>query len=140
MLHVSFGVSQRRSGLVLGMHRSTLCYQPTLEVKDALLRKRMEEIAAVRVWYGYKRITTLLRRESWNVNSKRVYWIYKLAGLSLRGKRPRRSRSAAHREVAPLAAALNRAWSMDFLSDGRRFRILSALAVFDWECLALHPA
>ena len=137
-------MSENRSGKVLGMHRSTLRYQPTLPIKDAPLRKRIEEIAAVRVRYGYKRITTLLKRESWDVNHKRVYRIYKLAGLNLRGKRPKRSRAAAHREVAPPATAPNEAWSMDFLSDalfdGRRFRILSVLDVFHRECLALQPA
>ena len=75
------------------MHRSTLRDQSTLHVKDALLKKRIEEIACVRVRYGYKRITTLLRRENWLVNHKRVYRIYKQAGLNLRSKRPRRSRA-----------------------------------------------
>ena len=87
------------------MHRSTLRYQSTLGVNGAPLKKRIEEIAGVHIRFGYKRITTLLRREKWLVNHKRVYRIYKQAGLSLRSKRPRRSRAAVHREVVPEATA-----------------------------------
>jgi putative transposase len=52
------------------------------------LRKRIREIAEVRVTYGYRRITVLLRREGWHVNAKRTYRLYKEDGLDLRRKRP----------------------------------------------------
>lgn len=55
--------------------------------------------SGVRVRYGNMRITTLLRRETWMVNHKRVHRIYKQAGSNLRNKRPRRSSAAAHREA-----------------------------------------
>ncbi|MBN1368484.1 MAG: IS3 family transposase [Dehalococcoidales bacterium] len=37
---------------------------------------RINEIAKVRVRYGYKRIYVLLQREGWRINHKRVYRIY----------------------------------------------------------------
>ncbi len=49
------------------------------------LRTRIREITEVRVSYGYRRITVLLRREGWRVNAKRVYRLYKEEGLGLRG-------------------------------------------------------
>ena len=58
------------------------------------LRTRIREIAEVRVSYGYRRITVLLRREGWRVNAKRTYRLYKEEGLGLRRKRPKRRRSA----------------------------------------------
>jgi putative transposase len=58
---------------------------------QAPLRMRIREIAAVRVRYGYQRI----------LNRKRVYRLYKLEGLNLRRKRPRRHVSAAHQERIP---------------------------------------
>lgn len=126
------------------MHRSTLRYQSTLHNKDAPLKKRIEEIAGVRVRYGYQRITTLLRREKWLVNHKHVYRIYKQVGSDLRSKSPRRSRAALHGEAVPDATGPNEVWTMDCLTDalfdGRRFRILSVLDMFHRECLALHPA
>ena len=45
-------------------------------MNDAL-RHRIKEIAASRIFFGYRRITVLLRREGWKVNSKRVYRLYK---------------------------------------------------------------
>ena len=40
---------------------------------DSALCIRIGEIAAVKRRYGYRRIHTLLRREGWGVNRKRVY-------------------------------------------------------------------
>lgn len=62
-----------------------------------MLKKRIHEIASVRVRYGCERIFTLLRREGWKDNHKRVHRLYKEEGLNLRSKRPRRSKTAAHR-------------------------------------------
>lgn len=61
--------------------------------------------------YGCKRITTLVKREQWDVNHMRVYRIHELAGLNLRGKRTKRSRAVAHHEVAPHVTAQNEEWA-----------------------------
>lgn len=63
--------------------RSAWYYQPR-ENDDAPLLRRMEEIAAVRVRYGFWRIFWLLRREGWKVNHERVYLLHCQAGLNLR--------------------------------------------------------
>ncbi len=61
---------------MIGAHRSAIRYQPKRPLLDAPIRKRMEEIAAVRIRYGYRRIHILLQREGWRVNSKRVYPVF----------------------------------------------------------------
>ena len=61
------------------------------------LKSRIQEIANVRIRYGYLRIHALLRREGWQVNLKRVYRLYREMGLSLRMKRQRRHRTAKRR-------------------------------------------
>lgn len=33
----------------------------------------LRELAAIRVRFGYRRLTVMLRREGWRVNPKRVY-------------------------------------------------------------------
>ncbi len=67
--------------------------------------------------------------------------LYRMDGLSLRLKRPRRNVSAANRERQPAAAAPNEMWSMDFVSDalfdGRRFRALTVVDAFTREALAI---
>ena len=112
------------------VYRSLFRYQPQAD-DQAFLRKRIREIAATRVRYGYKRIHVLLRREGWPFNAKRVYRLYCEEGLHLRNKRPRRHVSAAHRQERPLASHPNESWSMDFVSDalfdGRRLRALTVI-------------
>ena len=41
------------------------------------MRPRLRELARIRVRYGYRRLTVLLRREGWAVNAKRVYRLYR---------------------------------------------------------------
>jgi hypothetical protein len=78
------------------------------------------------------------------VNHKRVLRLYREEGLSLRQKKPRRRRSAARREGRPAPQAPNELWAMDFMHDtlasGRAMRVLTAIDVYTWECLALEPA
>jgi putative transposase len=52
---------------VISISRSVFRYRSTRDGQVAL-RMRINEIAAVRVRYGYKRIHVLLRREGWGIN------------------------------------------------------------------------
>jgi putative transposase len=71
-LQVGFRVSERRACRVIGYRRSR--YRVRCRAQDQPpLRARIREIAAARVRYGYRRVHTLLRREGWPVNIKRVY-------------------------------------------------------------------
>ena len=89
----------------------------------------MKDIAFSRIRYGYRRIWTMLRREGFTDNHKRVYRIYRQEGLNLRTKRPRRNRSAAQRQERIELTGMHQVWSMDFVADqlfnGKRFRILT---------------
>ncbi len=126
-LRVGFQVSERRACRAFGWHRTTCRYRSRRQ-DQAPLRQRIREIAAVRVRYGYRRIHTLLRREGWPVNHKRVYRLYRLEGLSLRLK-VRKKRVSALRPILAAPTAPNEQWSMDFVSDslydGRCFRALT---------------
>jgi putative transposase len=120
---------------------SSFYYRPHRR-DDQAIRLRIKEIAKTRVRYGYLRIFTLLRREGWRDNRKRVYRIYREEGLNLRSKRPRRRRSAAHREGRPEITFVNQYWSMDFVSDalfdGRKFRALTIVDNYSRRCMAIH--
>jgi putative transposase len=70
-LQVGFRVSERRACRVIGYRRSSYRYRSRAKDQSAL-RQRICAIAAVRVRYGYRRIHTLLLREGWQVNHKRV--------------------------------------------------------------------
>lgn len=141
-LRSHYGVSERRACLVVGQPRSVQWYRSRRPPQDAL-KRRIKELAEVRVRYGYKRIHVLLRREGWQINHKRVQRLYCELGLQLRSRRPRRHVSAAHRQPPKrLARRTNEAWGMDFMADqlvdGRRIRLLTVVDVCTRECLAIE--
>jgi putative transposase len=107
------------------------------------LRTRIKELAAQRPRWGYRQIHTLLQREGWLVNRKRVQRLYREEGLAVRRKGKKR-RSQAPRPVREPLGGPNERWSMDFvqdtLSNGRRFRCLTIMDEFSRECLAIHVA
>jgi putative transposase len=105
------------------------------------LRERIEEIAALKRRYGYRRVYLRLRREGWAVNRKHVYRIYREAGLAVR-RRKRKLIGLVERKPLPKPVAANLSWSMDFVSDGladgRRLRCLTIVDDCTRECLAIE--
>ena len=134
----NFGVT-RACGLV-GISRSLYRYR-SKRSDSAALRMRIEEIAAIKRRYGYRRVYVRLRREGWQVNRKRVYRIYRDAGLAVR-RRKRKRIGPVERKPLPKPMAANVSWSMDFASDGlaggRRFRCLNIVDDFTRECVAIE--
>lgn len=105
---VAYALRQAESGTPvteicrkLGISEQTFYRYRSRRPEQAPLRRRIREIAAVRVRYGYRRIHTLLRREGWRINHKRVYRLYRFEGPSLRLK--------AHKETGERAASGRRA-------------------------------
>jgi len=136
-LRAAYQVSIRRACGVLQANRGNYYYQ-SRKSEQAALRSEIKEIASTRVRYGYRRIHTLLRREGWQVNHKRVYRLYCEEGLQLRNKTPKRKVSAKLREDRTTPEAINDIWAMDFVSDqlfnGQRLRLLTIVDVFGKLC------
>ena len=109
--------------------------------KQEPLRRRLREMAATHVRYGYRRLTVLLKREGWKVNAKRVYRLYDEENLKVRSVERKK---IARRQRVPQTQALqpNDCWSADFVSDkladGRAFRILTVIDPFTRECVWLE--
>ncbi len=107
---------------------------------QAALRRRLRELAAVRVRWGYRRLTVLLRREGWPVNAKRIYRLYREEELTVRTAKRKKLAQRA-RVASPPASKPNERWAMDFVADrfssGYRFRILTMVDLYTRECLAL---
>ena len=126
-LRVGFKISERRACRVIPIARASQRYRSRARDQSAL-KLRLRDLALGRVRYGYRRLHVLLQREGWRVNHKRVYRLYRLAGLSLRLK-TRKKRVSGLRGPKPVATRPNECWSMDFmadrLADGRRFRVLT---------------
>jgi len=133
-----FGIT-RACGLV-GISRSLYGYR-SRRPDCAPLRERIEEIAAVKRRYGYRRVYLRLRREGWQVNRKRVYRLYRDAGLAVR-RRKRKRIGFFERRPLPKPMSANVSWSMDFVADGliggRRLRCLTIVDDCTRECLAIE--
>ena len=136
-----YRVSIRRACKVVCFRRQTWYYR-AIQRDDDALRSRINEIAASRVRYGFWRIFTLLRREGWKDNHKRVYRIYCEEQLNLRSKRPKRNKAAAHRQDYPSVSKIDECWSMDFVADqlfdGRRFRALTVVDNYSRQCPLIY--
>jgi putative transposase len=138
MTERGFGVT-RACGL-MGISRSLYRYR-SRRPDSAPLRARIEEIAAIKRRYGYRRVYLRLRREGWEVNRKRVYRLYREAGLAVR-RRKRKRIGPFERKPLPKPTAANVSWSMDFVADGliggRRLRCLTIVDDCTRECLAIE--
>jgi putative transposase len=136
----AYQLNESRACGLVGITRWINQYQSRRDPQDEL-RQRLRELAGNRPRYGYRRLTVMLRREGWKVNTKRVYRIYSEENLGVRtAKRKRRS---SHLRVAlPQPTYANQRWSMDFVSDrladGRWFRILTVVDQYTRECLCAY--
>ncbi len=127
---------------MLGQFRSTQRHLPPAHSEEERLTARIIELATQYGRYGYRRVTALLKEESWLVNHKRVERIWRREGLKVPQKQPKRSRlwlnDGSCIRLRP--EHKDHVWSYDFVvartSDGRSFRILTVLDEYTRECLA----
>jgi putative transposase len=135
-----YQLSEKRACELVGITRWINRYQSRRDPQDEL-RQRLRELAGNRPRYGYRRLTVMLRREGWKVNTKRVYRIYREENLGVRTAK-RKKRSAQMRVPLPEPTRPNQRWSMDFVSerlaDGRWFRILTVIDQYTRECLCAY--
>ena len=85
VLHLvqAHGLSQRRAFWLADLNLSTWQYEPRGKEPTGL-RERIEELAAERRRFGYRRLHALLRREGWRVNHRAVHRIYVEEGLQVK--------------------------------------------------------
>jgi len=130
--------SQRRACALAGIDPRVYRYRST-RPDDAVVRKRLRELAAERRRFGYRRLHILLKREGVEMNWKKLYRLYREERLTVR-KRGGRKRALGTRRPMVVPHGPNERWSLDFVSDAlvdsRRFRILCVIDDFSRECLA----
>ena len=107
---------------------------------DEPLRTQLVEAAREKLRWGYRRLQLKLEEKGMHVNYKRVYRVYREAGLVIR--RRRRKRLLREGFVRPAVTGANQEWALDFVHDAaeswRKFRVLSVIDVYTRECLALE--
>lgn len=133
-------LSTSRTCGLMRIERSSFYYHGEPRDDDTLRRALKEAAAEHRRW-GYRFLMTVLRRDGFPDNHKRVYRIYREEGLQVRQRK--RKRTAKWRGETPCAPAyINARWSMDFVHDatahGRKLRLLNILDDCTRRCLRIE--
>lgn len=133
-------LSKSKACGLVGLARSVF-YQRAKKRDDGAVREKLKEFVAQRPRFGYRRLHTLLKREGFILNHKRVLRIYREEGLAVRRKR-RKKLVAGARVIPDAPQRANERWSMDFTLDalwsGQRFRTLNIVDDYTRECLAIE--
>ena len=138
-LNQEHGLSIRKACLATAFSRSVYHYRPDTTRDDPVIDGLNEAVNRY-PRYGFHKLFTVLRRQGYRWNHKRVHRVYCLLRLNIRRKGKRRLPT---RNPEPLAVPVgkNRCWSVDFMSDalmcGRRFRTFNIVDDYNREALAI---
>jgi len=143
-LQEQFNVSERRACKVLNQPRATQRYEVVEKSDEKIVTERMITLAKEYGRYGYRMITGFLRNEGFDVNHKRIERLWRLEGLKVPQKQPKRKRlwlnDGSCIRLRPKYK--NHVWSYDFVmdrtSDGRAIRMLTVIDEYSRECLAIE--
>jgi putative transposase len=131
-------------GRALNFERSGLYYLPQEQARSQRLRQEIVSLSQQHPRYGYRRITALLRRAGWKVNTKRVQRIRRQEGYQVSKRQRKMKRSGNNTTLRQRAERRNQVWSWDFVYDqterGSSLRMLTLIDEYTRECLAMHVA
>ena len=139
-----YGISERRACRALSQPRATQRYAATVVDDEEALTTALVELASRYGRYGYRRVTAMLQRDGWRVNHKRVERIWRLEGLKVPARQPKRGRlwltDGSCVRLRPQRR--NHVWAYDFVAlrtrDGRPVRLLTVVDEYTRECLAIE--
>lgn len=133
-------VSERRACKVLSLFRSTYRYQP----QDRTLSPEYQRVIALSRQYdywGYRKITDLLRGEDREMGRERVREIRKAEGLQLPARAVKRRRRGVSSLDVSRADYPNHVWSYDFIfdqtADGKTLKFLTIVDEYSRASLAI---
>lgn len=128
-----------RACKIVSLPRSQFYY--TSMKNDGEVIESLQELAFKHPSYGFRKLFAYIRRSGKNWNHKKVYRVYKLLKLNKKRKGKRRL-PARVKQPLEQQTAVNRIWSMDFMSDsmvgGRKFRTLNIMDDGSREALAIE--
>lgn len=128
---------------MIGQPRSTQRRQTVITDEEQLLRADIIRLASKYGRYGYRRITSLLKRDGWQVNHKRIERIWRQEGLKIPKKQAKRGclwlNNGSCVRLRPQYR--NHVWSYDFVADrthdGHALKMLTVIDEYTRQCLAI---
>ncbi|MBC7910154.1 MAG: transposase [Pyrinomonadaceae bacterium] len=134
-------ISERRSCHLVGITRSSARYRAQ-PLADTELSEQLRAIAAQHPRFGYRRAHALLKRAGQSINHKRVARVWRITGLSLPRRRPRRRYKSQPVRSISQATRPNEVWTYDFVQDwcanGQRLKLLTVIDEFTRESLTIE--
>ena len=101
-------ISERKACSLVGLSRATMRYQSQRSPEERELTERIKAIAFERRRFGYRRVHQLLRREGAEVNHKKVYRLYREAGLAVRKRKRRKGVMVERQPLVPWCCLMRR--------------------------------
>ena len=133
----------RRACALWSIARSALHYESRLAKHDTPAVATMRALAAKYPRYGYRRIQIFLLRGGHVMSADRCHRLWRLTGLQVPKKRPRRGGAASRPRLLPASSA-NEGWAQDFVFDacanGQPLKCLTVIDEYTRECLAIDVA
>jgi putative transposase len=134
------GLSSRSACALMQVSRSALNYQALQPAKDAPVLALMHELSAQYPRFGYRRIGVYLQRAGHSMSWDRTHRLWKLAGLQVPRRRPRK-RVAGQRPRPLPATSPNQMWAYDFVFDacanGQQLKCLTVIDEWTRESLQI---
>ncbi len=138
-----FGVSERRACRVVGQHRTTQRRKPRPEPEaDVKLRRRLRRFARNHPRMGWRKAHTVVRREGYRVNHKKLRRLWKEEGLRRPPAKKNKKRRPGGLDGTLLTAEYrNHVWGLDFefdeTADLRMLKLLNIVDEHTREALAM---
>ena len=142
-LQQKFSVSQRRACCVLDQPRSSQRFEGKPKHEDVRLTKKILEFVRQRPRWGYRRICQLLTRSGEVLNMKKMYRLWKAAGLKVPQKRHKKLATGTRENACDVQPAtfMNDVWAWDFVHsstiDGRSIRLLNIVDEYTRQVMSI---
>ena len=128
-----------RACKIVSLPRSQFYYKQVKDDQEVI--NSLQDLAFHHPTYGFRKLFAYLRRAGKAWNHKKVYRVYKLLKLNKKRKGKRRL-PARVKQPLQQQTAVNKSWSMDFMSDsmvgGRKFRTFNVMDDCSREALAIE--
>jgi putative transposase len=117
-------------------------YASRTQASDEHLAGELRLIATRYKRFGYRRVHAMLRRGGQVINHKRVARLWRICGLGLPRRRPRRRYKPQPSTAPQQASRPNEVWTYDFMHDacanGRKLKLLTVTDEFTRESLTVE--
>jgi len=133
-------ISIRRQCALLGLHRSTLYYQPaTASAFNLQLMRCIDEQYLRTPFYGWPRMTVALRRQGYQINGKRVRRLMQHMGLQAIYPKPKTTVASKQHTIYPYLlrdldiTQPNQVWCADITYLPMHAGFMYLVAIMDWS-------